>query len=114
LHKGFKTKDYSFEFGRKKRSFSSNSSDYYYGLSYQILYILLHRVINIKSLFVIIIFFKIYFSCLNLIKIAYTTPELPLNNHTSLQDYLSLNWFNDSLSRYRDQGNRIIIIKINK
>jgi len=31
-------------------------------MDYLIKYILLHRVINIKSLFVIIIFFKIYFS----------------------------------------------------
>ena len=35
LHKDFNTTDYSFEFGKKKRSLSANSS-LYYGMPYKI------------------------------------------------------------------------------
>ena len=35
LHKEFNTSDYSFEFGKKKRSLSENSS-LYYGMPYKI------------------------------------------------------------------------------
>lgn len=35
LHKEFNTSDYSFEFGKKKRSLSENNS-FYYGMPYKI------------------------------------------------------------------------------